>query len=199
MPRPLELDIHEYVHRPLPEEYCSAPALHGHYSALALDFFKRHAHTGVQVPTLLYAVYETKHALRIFECMWENEFEKHLMIDAIHTMFADDPPDRYCYQSEVWLAAIKNMEEVENSPPPSQRADRQDGLVVLTVDRQWRTPIFQSWVRRPMGEGVSVEEFNPPDAGEKEHFGGRLADLLKPLDEEPSEIRILREVSREGH
>jgi hypothetical protein len=196
MPQMLELDIHEYFHRPLPREYCSAPELHSLYSAQALDFFKRHAHDKLQVPTLIYAVYEKQHCLRIFECAWADDVEKALTINAIHIMFSDNPPDRYCYQSEIWLATETTAEGVVNSPPPSERPDRQDGLMVMTVDRQWRTPLFQTWVRIPMGEGVSVEEFGK---GEEGSYGGRLADLLKPLDEEDSMSTILREVSRGGH
>lgn len=199
MPSTVNLEFHEFTHRPLPEEYCSAQKLHAHYSALALDFFKRHAHDGVSVPDLLYAVYEQEHCLRVFECVWNDPIEKIIITDAIRLMFNQHPPDRYCYQSEVWLAAVKTIEEMYASPPASERPDRLDGLVVLTVDRQLPMPLFQSWVRRPMGQGVSVDVFNPPASNDDEgQFGGRMADLMKPFGES-SEMRILREVSREDH
>jgi len=199
-----EITIHETELRPLPPELCSAQDIHAWVSGKCLDFARLHATDGEELPRLIHAVYENQHKAQVIELDWGDPDEKDAVLTAVQMLFNQDPPDRYVVQGEAWLSIVKGEDALAKSGfhvPPSQDPMRLDSFHVLTVDpHQLKDgPLFSCWIKVPTGNGgVTITQHEvPEEAGAS--FGGRLADLMLPLDDKGSEYRLRQQFETKRH
>jgi hypothetical protein len=68
---------------------------------------------------------------------WFNDEQKHLVIEAMRLLMREKQVSAYSFLTEAWMARISGKEAGKEykGPPPSQRADRQEAVVVMAANR----------------------------------------------------------------
>lgn len=98
--------------------------------------------------------------------------DKNALAAAMRALLKQHDAHRYAFAMEMWFAT-ETKETVKNSPPPSQRFDRSEGIMVTAEDRngETRTVIYE--IER---KGATVT-LKPPEA--MNASVGRFANLLQ--------------------
>lgn len=108
---------------------------------------------------------------------WGSENEKRLILAGLRATMLAKRVQRYAFMCEVWIAKIDKDIADYDGPPPSERADREEKLMVLVSNPQAR-PLMKSYsIERPTGGKPRLAEEKEP--GGMDMFSGRLVELLK--------------------
>lgn len=173
--RLFELSIPIYhlgFRRGLPPELASAEAAH----ADAIRFMKvcfKALPAKSELDWLLFAVFADH--VEIFRPRWRGPDEKTATMQALAAMFEDDKPLRYSIISETWMAQSN-----ENDPlmdiEPHKREDRQDGILILTVERDG--PILATAYVVEHDWKTGKRSLSGPDSMTPDSIGGRMTELM---------------------
>lgn len=181
----LESHMYQFPHDP-PPPFLKPGGLHPYTCKMACKLFAENHGTDNTVPSVVLAIHDAERKLAAWPLPWRGPDEKIRMIDCLRAVFAqpEHRPDRYSFQSEVWMANISAEEYATFHGAVSDHPDRLDGLVVVTVDPSAAQRVQLScYVRNADGTVTPWE-----DTGDGE-FGGRLATLLDlPSDETDFQI-----------
>lgn len=80
--------------------------------------------------------------IQIVATPWENDRQKRLVVEAMRQSMRNTGVSAYSLLVEAWFAVIPMSESTPREykgPPPSERADRREGVVITAANRQGQT------------------------------------------------------------
>lgn len=175
--QPLEAHLFNFPQEP-PPPFMLPDGLHAYTCEQAVKAFESCHGTGDMVPNLVMAVRDADRQLACWPLPWSGPEHKIRMLDCLRAVFAqpESRPDRYTFQGEVWMANVSAEEYETYTGSVSERPDRVDGLVVITVDPKAKLRVqLSAYVR---GEDGTVTPWDT--TADVDTFSGRLSTLLDP-------------------
>lgn len=116
------------------------------------------------VPSWLLVTGEGK--VEIFATPWRNTQEKHLTVAAMREVMSNRQCTAYSLLTEAWYSRLPASEAGKEytGPPPSERPDRQEAVVV-TAANHWGQTVFRQWeiVRDQKGRTRELRRLDGPE------------------------------------